>query len=199
MRACLFRHGQTAGNAAGRYLGVTDEPLCPLGVETARQAGSDPDVREVVVSPLRRTQMTAAILFPRAKQRVCHGLREMDFGDFEGRSARDMAQDPAYRYWVEQTRCMGPCPHGDATLVFQHRVCDAFRREVERAQAAGRDSLYFVIHGGVIMSVLHRFARPQAPYYSWLLQNCQGFSAQVRFGPDGLTLTDVRRLERVEV
>ena len=193
----LFRHGQTARNTAGRYVGSTDEPLCPLGMETARAAGSDPAVREVLASPLQRTQMTAAILFPNARQRICTGLREMTFGDFEGRSAQEMAVDPDYRYWVEQTRCMGPCPHGDATLVFQHRVCAAFRREVEQAQAAGQERLYFVIHGGAIMSIMHRFARPKAPYYSWLLQNCQGYECRVDRDGGGLILTDVRRLEHV--
>ena len=197
MLVYLFRHGQTARNAAGRYVGSTDEPLCPLGMETARVAGSDPAVREVLVSPLRRTQMTAAILFPKAEQRICTGLREMTFGDFEGRSAQEMADDPDYRYWVEQTQCMGPCPHGDATMVFQHRVCAAFGREVEQAQAAGQERLYFVIHGGAIMSIMHRFARPEAPYYSWLLQNCHGYCCRVSLNAEGLTLTDVRHLERV--
>ena len=174
MEVYLIRHGQTASNALGRYVGSTDEPLCTLGMETARAAGADPAVEEVLVSPLRRTQMTAAILFPNARQLICPGLREMTFGDFEGRSAQEMENDPDYRCWVEQTACMGPCPHGDATLVFQHRVCAAFRKEVEAARQAGRQRLYFVIHGGAIMSIMHRFARPKAPYYSWLLKNCQG-------------------------
>lgn len=197
MKVYLFRHGQTPGNAARKYLGVTDEPLSPLGIETARLAGSDPTVREVLVSPLRRTQMTAAILFPNAKQRICFGLREMDFGDFEGRSAEEMQDDPDYRYWVEKTRCMGPCPHGDATLVFQHRVCAAFLQEVEQALQAGEEALCFVVHGGVIMSVLHRFARPQAPFYSWPLGNCQGYRCEAKVDGDELILTDAQFLDRV--
>ena len=64
MQIYLFRHGQTAGHAFGKFLGVTDEPLCELGVETAKAAGSDPTVQEVLVTTLQRTQMTAAILFP---------------------------------------------------------------------------------------------------------------------------------------
>ena len=197
MQVYLFRHGQTAGNAQGRYLGVTDEPLCPQGIETAEAAGNDPAVTEVLVTPLRRTQMTAAILFPNARQRICPGLREMDFGSFENRSAREMSDDPDFRYWVEQTRCMGPCPHGEARLVFQHRVCAAFRREVERSLQAGQETLYFVVHGGTIMSVMSRFGRPEGTYFDWRLQNCQGYRAQVTVGPEGLTLTDVRHLEKV--
>ena len=197
MQVYLFRHGQTAGNAARKYLGVTDEPLCELGIETARAAGSDLTVTEVLVSPLKRTQMTAAILFPNAKQLVCDSLREMDFGGFEGRSAQEMEQDADYRYWVEQTRCMGPCPHGDAALVFQRRVCAAFRREVERALQAGKDSLYLVVHGGVIMSVLYRFAQPPAPFYSWPLGNCEGYRCEATMSRDGFQLTDVCHLEQV--
>ena len=76
-------------------------------------------------------------------------------------------------------------------------MCVAFRREVEQAQAAGQERLYFVIHGGAIMSIMHRFARPKAPYYSWLLQNCQGYECRVDRDGGGLILTDVRRLEHV--
>ena len=195
MLVYLFRHGQTASNIDHKYIGRLDEPLCPLGVETARAAGCDPAVGEVLVSPLQRARMTAAILFPNARQRVCNGLREMDFGAFEGRSALEMAQDPDYRYWVEQTGCMGPCPHGDATLVFQHRVCAAFRREAAEAMEAGRERLYLVVHGGTIMSIMHRFARPQAPYSSWLLKNCQGYRCRAEMGQEGLELVDVRRLD----
>ena len=197
MRIYLFRHGQTPDNTARRYLGVTDEPLSELGIKTAQAAGCDPAVQEVVVSPLRRTQMTAAILFPQARQRVCRGLREMDFGDFEGRSAEEMADDADYRYWVEQTRCMGPCPHGDATLVFQHRVAAAFLREVERARREGQEALYFVVHGGVVMTVLHRFARPKAPFYSWPLDNCQGYRCEARWEEEGLELMDPCHLTHV--
>ena len=68
MLVYLFRHGQTAGNAEGKYLGITDEPLCTLGIETAKAAGSDPSVQEVIVTPLRRTQMTAAILYQVQRQ-----------------------------------------------------------------------------------------------------------------------------------
>ncbi len=197
MQIYLFRHGQTPGNAASRYLGVTNEPLSELGIQTAQAAGSDPTVTEVLVTPLLRTQMTAAILFPKARQRICPGLREMDFGVFEGRSAREMSDDPDFRWWVEQTRCMGPCPHGEARMVFQHRVCAAFRREVEKAMEANAERLYLVVHGGTIMSIMSRFVRPETDYFDWRLGNCQGYRCEASMGPEGLSLTEVRLLHRV--
>ncbi len=199
MKIYLFRHGQTAGNAAGKYLGVTDEPLSELGLVTARAAGSDPGVDEVLVTPLKRTQMTAAILFPNARQRVCFGLREMDFGTFENRSAREMENDQDFRRWVEETRCMGPCPHGDARLVFQHRVCAAFRKEAELSQKAGRERLVCVVHGGTVMAILSRFARPRGGYFDWRLKNCQGYRAEAKWGPEGLELTELALLDRVSL
>ena len=91
---------------------------------------------------------------------------------------------------------MGPCPHGDATLVFQHRVAAAFLREVERARGAGQDRLYFVVHGGVVMSILDRFARPKAPFYSWPLDNGEGYRGRVVNGQQGLELVDILHLKR---
>lgn len=197
MQIYLIRHGQTPGNAARKYLGVTDEPLSATGVAAAKAAGSDAGVEQVLVTPLKRTQMTAALLFPNAEQIICPGLREMDFGDFEGRSAEEMRDDPDYRYWVEQTGCMGPCPHGDATMVFQRRVCAVFCREVEKAQRAGKDRLYFVVHGGVVMSVLYRFAHPQKSFYSWPLANCQGYRCEVLWEEGEPVLKDVTHLDGV--
>ena len=63
--------------------------------------------------------------------------------------------------------------------------------------AAGRERLYFVVHGGIIMSVMDRFAYPEAPYFSWRLNNCEGFRCQVENGPDGLRLVDFVQLDRI--
>ena len=197
MKLYIFRHGKTAGNAEHRFLGITDEPLSQNGIDEAATVGHNLTVKEVVVSPLKRTQMTAAILFPNARQRICHGLREMNFGDFENRCAEDMSTDIDFRYWVEQTQCMGPCPHGEARMVFQHRACAAFRKEVERAAKMGNDSLYLVVHGGTIMSIMSRFARPEAPYYSWLLENCHGYLCDIHIGPEDMELRNVSHLDKV--
>ena len=60
MRVCLLRHGETAWNAQGRYLGRTDLPLTPAGRAALGPAGFAP--ARVYVSPLRRTAETAELL-----------------------------------------------------------------------------------------------------------------------------------------
>ena len=101
MRIYLIRHAKTAGNALNRYIGCTDSPLCEEGIASAKAAGGDSALKSVIVTPLMRTQQTARILFPNAEQCIVSGLSEMDFGDFEDRSADDMVNDAAYRAWVD--------------------------------------------------------------------------------------------------
>ena len=64
MKCVLIRHGKTAGNLAGRYIGCrTDEPLCPEGIAQLRM-GRYPAVERVFASPLRRCRETARLLYP---------------------------------------------------------------------------------------------------------------------------------------
>ena len=93
MLIVLLRHGETAYNEQHRYQGASDVPLSERGRAKLRTADNAPD--EVIVTPLCRTKQTAAILFPNAKQIVCDDLREMDFGDFEGRTYDEMKNDGA--------------------------------------------------------------------------------------------------------
>ncbi|MDR4022422.1 MAG: phosphoglycerate mutase family protein, partial [Eubacteriales bacterium] len=37
MKIILIRHGKTAGNIKGRYIGKTDEPLCEEGINEIRE------------------------------------------------------------------------------------------------------------------------------------------------------------------
>ena len=59
MTVYLIRHGQTQGNLERRYIGSTDQPLCPAGREAL---GPLPPVDRVYASPLRRCRETAALL-----------------------------------------------------------------------------------------------------------------------------------------
>ncbi|MBR0507531.1 MAG: histidine phosphatase family protein [Clostridia bacterium] len=172
MRIRLIRHGETPGNAERRYVGVSDEPLSEKGRADAERKEKDPALSRVFVSPLRRARETAAILFPNAKQIVVNGLHEMDFGAFEGRTADEMADDPAYRAWVDGL-CRGACPGGESFDGFRLRVKDAFAETVRTLDGDAT----FVVHGGVIMSVLYLFAEPKKDFYDWIAPNLGGYEA----------------------
>ena len=189
MRVKLIRHGVTAGNAARRYVGVSDEPLCPEGREAAKRHEKDPSLRRVFVSPLKRARETAAILFPNAEQIVVNDLHEMDFGAFEGRTADEMEHDPVYRAWVEDL-CRGACPGGESQAEFHARIAAAFTETMRSRE----EDATFVVHGGVIMSILWQFAEPKKDFYEWGVQNLSGYEADVSVRNGAIVLENARLL-----
>ena len=133
MTVYLLRHGETEYNTQRRYLGRTDPPLSPKGRAALVPGDFSPGI--VYVSPLRRAVETAGLLFPDAEAEAVPGLREMDFGIFEGRSAAEMSGDPAYRQWVDGF-CQGPVPGGESKDSFSRRTCRAFAALLTAARTA---------------------------------------------------------------
>ncbi|MFY9114446.1 MAG: histidine phosphatase family protein, partial [Dethiobacteria bacterium] len=178
MEVILLRHGKTAGNLAGRYIGRTDEPLCEAACRHLRESDPFTVASHVLVSPLQRAVETARLLFPEAELTVCQDLREMDFGDFEGRTAEEMADDPVYEEWV-RGGCTGPCPRGESLEGFSDRTCAAFDLAARKSIARKEERLIVVAHGGSIMAVMSRYARPRRPFFAWHVKNCCGYRARL--------------------
>ena len=125
MLIVLLRHGETAYNAQRRYQGKSDIPLSARGRARLRAADFAPDV--VFVTALCRTAQTAAAIFPGARQAVEDDLREMDFGDFEGKTYGELKDDSSYRAWLASGG-EAACPNGEGKAAFCARVCRAFEK-----------------------------------------------------------------------
>jgi alpha-ribazole phosphatase len=176
LEVVLIRHAQTQGNLEKRYIGITDEPLCREGVKNAVKSGIFPFVPLVYASPKIRAVQTAAIKFPNARIVTSPGLREMDFGLFEGRNAHEMREDFRYRAWVAGD-CLGVTPQGEGRTDFTRRVCVAFAELIGEAIARGQRYVVVVAHGGTVMAVMERFARPPRGYYDWSVAPAGGYRA----------------------
>jgi len=170
----LLRHGKTQGNLENRYNGRTDDPLCTEGIAEAEAGEHYPGVSLVYVSPLQRAQQTARIFFPDAKLVTVQDLREMDFGDFEGRTAEEMVDDEAYRAWVAGG-CVDACPNGEGIPEFARRTGKAFAACVLDAIKRGESRVGVTVHGGVIMAVMAAFSGVDVPYNAWYVRNCGGY------------------------
>lgn len=196
MRVVLMRHGATTGNAQRRYVGRrTNEPLSAEGRAQCARAGILPQVRTVYVSPLLRVRQTAALCFPKAIQVVVDDLAECDFGAFEGRSAKDMEHDPVYRAWVAGG-CVDRCPGGESKDDHAQRTCAALSRLVRDAMARGERMLFVVAHGGTIMAALSTLgpgASGTDDYFSWHVDNCEGYVATARLDGGRVLLDDPQR------
>ncbi len=165
MRIWLIRHGKTPLNEEGRYQGKLDTGLSEEGQRALRRADVSP--ARVYVSPALRARQTADILFPDADQVVAEGLREMDFGAFDGRGWWEMENDADYRSWVDGG-CLGQCPGGEDRASCSARVCAAFARILdENLRDCRTDDLFIVAHGGTQMAVLEEWGRPARDYYAW--------------------------------
>jgi probable phosphoglycerate mutase len=88
---CLIRHGETTANADAIIAGITDVPLTVLGRDQARALSDISWSEEISVSasPLSRAQQTAQLAFPCRDIQMHEGLRERDWGVFEGRSLNE--------------------------------------------------------------------------------------------------------------
>ncbi|MBR1659048.1 MAG: histidine phosphatase family protein [Oscillospiraceae bacterium] len=172
----LIRHGATAGNLERRYIGCTDEALCPLGREQAMALrGALPRPELLFSSPMLRARETAALLFPGLDYSIVPELRETDFGIFEGKSAAELSENASYRAWVEGG-CTGPIPGGEAVTEFKARTVAAFA-EAMAAVPSGVDAA-FVLHGGGIMAVMEALAFPEREFYAWYVGNCGYFRCE---------------------
>ena len=188
LEVVFVRHGATAGTEDHRYSGAgTDEPLSSAGERALHDLACDRDVFRVITSGMARTDQTARILFPNAELMACPGLREMDFGDFEGRSAAELKEDARYHAWVDSW-CETRCPHGEGKSDFTRRVVAAFREacESERAQGSGR--AVFVVHAGTVKALLSELAVPKMGYFDVHTEPGGAWAATW----DGRCLRDVR-------
>ena len=182
MKVCLIRHGATAGNLQKRYIGSTDEGLCPEGIAMLRLM-IPPSCDSVFVSPMRRCLETASILYPTVQPIICENLRECDFGDFEGRNYEELNGDPAYQTWINSGG-NAPFPGGESPEAFKKRSADAFCDLMRSAVG----TCAFVVHGGTIMAVCEAFCG--GTFYQYHVPNAGGFRAEW----DGSRLTDPERL-----
>jgi len=115
MKLYLVRHGQSTGNVGGTLMGQSDHPLTELGEAQARAAAARLapfGPMPVHCSDLARARATAeyvaaawaaaAAIFPDPR------LREIDLGDYEGRSWEEFEAD------TELTSAFAADPYGTA-------------------------------------------------------------------------------------
>lgn len=100
MALWLARHGETEWSRSGRHTGRTDLPLLPEGEAQARALGERLAGRpfaRVLASPLGRALETARLAGFAGRVEVADLLTEVDYGEYEGRTGRDIrAERPGW-------------------------------------------------------------------------------------------------------
>ena len=152
-RLLLIRHAEPDEDARGRCYGRLDVGLSPTGLESAeRLAETLRPVRldAVYVSPRLRAVQTATALG--GNRTVDDRLRELDFGQFEGRTYDEIEREQPefFQSWME-TPTLVRFPGGESYAELRERVAAAVDEIV--AANDGR-TVALVSHGGVIRAAL---------------------------------------------
>ena len=173
LRLALLRHSITEGNLKKRYIGVTDEPLCPEGILFLKEHYY-PEAEHIFVSPMRRCVETARLLYPRMPFHILEELAECDFGDFENKNYQELSDNPDYQKWVDSGGTL-PFPNGESRESFRWRSLKGFQRVIYFCMNKGAKSAAIVTHGGNIMSIMEEYAYPRKEYYQWHVNNGCGY------------------------
>ena len=189
-RIIAIRHGETAWNVDTRIQGHLDIPLSANGRWQAKRLADalrDEPIKAIYASDLTRAWETAEYIGQAHRLAVVKevGLRERDFGDFEGKTFAEielLLPEQSQRWRKRDPEFY---PSGGETLVtLRARVLEAAVRVA--AQHPG-EQIALVGHGGV-MDVLYRAATGldiQAPR-TWTLTNAA--INRLLWTPEGFTL-----------
>jgi broad specificity phosphatase PhoE len=153
LQILLIRHGRTAGNIQGRFVGRTDMALDDVGLSQATKLGARFEgirVDKIYSSPLTRAVQTASVI---GQPVVLEGLQELDQGILEGKKFDELPDglEPCFEAWKddpESTRI----PGGETLGECRDRAWDSMQQIISASSLGER--VVVVAHQMVIASIL---------------------------------------------
>ncbi|WP_170949523.1 histidine phosphatase family protein [Ureibacillus acetophenoni] len=158
----LVRHGVTDWNKEKRYLGHTDRGV--LMSELTQLKKLQKELAElsfdhVFTSDLRRCLETLAYLNVPAQVSVDTRIREINFGDWEGKTYNELKDNQIYRDWLNNWENLS-IPNGESADTFKARI-DTFIQDLLQHpfESTPNEKKLFLImtHGGVIRYIVSKF------------------------------------------
>jgi len=159
-RIDLLRHGET--ERGGGFRGSLDDALTEAGwLQMHAGVAEARPWQAIVTSPLRRCAEFAQVLADRLALPLVvePDLRELHFGEWEGRSAAELMTadaDALGHFWADPYAFTPP--GGEPLAAFEERVLGAIRR----LAVAGPQHLLVISHAGVMRLLMaHAQRRPK--------------------------------------
>lgn len=181
-RIHLVRHGMTEENGNGQYIGSkTDSSLSTQGMKELidlRESYEYPAVGMVYTSPMARCVETTGIIYPDREIMTVPQLREVDFGDFEGKTMEDLKETEAFKMWIANALEVAP-PNGENGYEFTQRVLEGFAFVVDDMINSDTYDAAIVTHGGVIMTLLAAVGMPRRSMHDWMSSTGRGYTCFV--------------------
>lgn len=157
------RHGITAWNLERRYQGQQDIPLlfpdAEAGLLALRKALESERFDAIYSSDLQRCQQTlqwAEVAKAGVPMTLEPRLRELDFGEYEGKVYDELKDLPHYRAWIDSVGEL-QIPGGESAAQLRQRL-DAWLQDLAtKARSDSYQKVLAVTHGGVIRELRRRF------------------------------------------
>jgi probable phosphoglycerate mutase len=184
-RVLLVRHGATVLSAEDRFAGSTDVDLSDEGRGQARCLGerlAREKVAAVYASPMKRTIETASfIAAPHRLEPIPDpGLREIDHGQWEGLTRKEVEERFAAEYgaWEEDPFTFAP-EGGEAGIAVMARALPVLRSIVLR-------------HPGEVVAVISHKATIRLVLSSFLGIDARGYRDRLDQAPAALNVLDFK-------
>ena len=178
MKIYIVRHGASTGNVPGTMIGQSDHILSAEGELQAhavalrlRPHGPMP----IYCSDLPRAVATAEVIAkawadisdesPQPDER----LREIDLGEYEGRSWSDFNEDPHLAHSFEAEPLETIIPGGESLAMVTERVLDALEEILETDD----DAACIVAHDGPIRCIVNHYLGA-SPNHHWTITTSHG-------------------------
>ncbi|MBS4178021.1 histidine phosphatase family protein [Lederbergia citrea] len=197
----LFRHGLTEDNKRRAYVGWLDPPLAREATVALELLKTEVDNQTLIItSDLKRCVETAQFLFPESQIKEDSRFREINFGEWEGKTYADLAEDSAYQRWLSSPFTIKP-PSGEAYVEFTNRIDAAWDEAIQKIKKVGASSAAIVTHGGVIRYLLTKFAPVKREFWEWDVRHGWGYELSWpdrKLGGDGrcISLREVPSMEK---
>lgn len=156
MRLLLVRHGETEWNAEQRYIGSTDLPLSPKGVQQAQALArrlKNEHVDAIYTSDYQRALQTAFTIAGGLQKSAIEDkrLRELDFGRWEGLTIDQIQESHPGEFtkWVDD---LHTSPPGGESLFHLHTRVNSMLNELLSNHKD--DTVALVAHGGTFQILL---------------------------------------------
>lgn len=185
----LIRHGETELNAQKCYCGSMDVKLSDVGLAQAGMVAErlrDEEVKNIFTSPMLRSVETAEIISTdhKPEPRIVEGLREIDFGDWEGFTFEEINSNYPDQVdkWFKHPDDFA-FPGGESVQSFHQRVINSFAEIVSYP-----GPMVVVAHGATLKAAIcYLCGWGMGSFHSFSLSNagvsvidCLGGSAIVK-------------------
>ena len=127
MKLYLVRHGETQSNSEKIIQGQADTNLNNIGRQQARNLASvlkKENITKIYSSDLSRAKETAEIINEQLKVEMflTSQLRELDMGNWEGKSFLEIQKTPHFEYWMLKPTKLDEVRGGEKLIDLRNRI-----------------------------------------------------------------------------